>query len=63
MGALLTIGKGTQAPDWIRDLLLAKNRAVAAPTFAPDGLYFVGPVYAEHWGLPSQSPAMDWLPG
>jgi tRNA pseudouridine38-40 synthase len=63
MGALLTIGKGTQAPDWIRDLLLAKNRAVAAPTFAPDGLYFAGPVYAEHWGLPSQGPAMDWLPG
>ena len=34
----------------------------AAPTFAADGLYFLGPVYEKRWGLPDRTPAYDWLP-
>jgi tRNA pseudouridine38-40 synthase len=53
VGTLVYIGKGAQAPGWVDELLLAKDRKQAAPTFAPDGLYFRGPVYEAHWNLPA----------
>jgi tRNA pseudouridine38-40 synthase len=62
MGCLLVVGQGQQRPDWIRDVLAAKSRDAAAPTFAPDGLYFLGPVYDPKWQLPSRTAAYDWLP-
>ena len=62
MGCLITIGQGTQDPDWMAKVLAARSRAVAAPTFSPDGLYFLGPVYEAHWGLPDKVAAYDWLP-
>ena len=34
----------------------------AAPTFSPDGLYFLGPVYDEGLNLPTRTAAFDWLP-
>ena len=37
--------------------------ASAAPTFAPDGLYFLGPRYDAHRGLPTRAASFDWLPG
>lgn len=52
MGSLLMIGAGIKPIHWMQEILLAKNRTLAAPTFAPDGLYFVGPRYASSWGLP-----------
>jgi tRNA pseudouridine38-40 synthase len=52
VGSLVYIGKGTQAPDWMAELLQQRDRTVAAPTFSPDGLYFRGPIYEPHWGLP-----------
>lgn len=52
VGTLVYVGKGTQAPDWVDELLLARDRKQAAPTFSPDGLYFRGPVYEAHWNLP-----------
>ena len=62
MGCLITIGQGFESPDWMREVLLARSRQVAAPTFSPDGLYFKGPVYDPAWGLPESTPAFDWLP-
>ena len=62
MGCLIAVGQGAQSPDWVREVLVARNRKVAAPTFSPDGLYFLGPLYDESWGLPERSPAYDWLP-
>ena len=62
MGCLITIGQGVQPPDWMRSVRDARSRAVAAPTFAADGLYFLGPVYDAHWQLPSSTAAYDWLP-
>jgi tRNA pseudouridine38-40 synthase len=62
MGCLLVVGQGLQPPDWMREVLAARSRDAAAPTFSPDGLYFLGPVYDAHWGLPSQGAAYDWLP-
>jgi tRNA pseudouridine38-40 synthase len=62
MGCLLTVGMGNQPPDWVAAVRDARDRKVAAPTFAPDGLYFLGPRYDPSWGLPEHVPAMDWLP-
>lgn len=62
MGCLIVIGQGKYASAWIDDILAARNRVVAAPTFSPDGLYFVGPRYDAHWGLPEQTVAYDGLP-
>jgi tRNA pseudouridine38-40 synthase len=62
MGCLLAIGQGQQRPEWVRDVLAARSRDAAAPTFPPDGLYFLGPVYDAKWQLPSRTAAYDWLP-
>jgi tRNA pseudouridine38-40 synthase len=62
MGCLIAIGQGAYAPQWMQQVLDARSRDAAAPTFSPDGLYFLGPVYDPSWGLPSRSPAYDWLP-
>jgi len=56
------VGQGLHRPDWMREVLQAKSRDAAAPTFSPDGLYFLGPVYEDHWRLPDQAPAYHWLP-
>lgn len=62
MGCLLTVGQGQRPPEWMAEVLDARRREVAAPTFAPDGLYFLGPVYEAHWGLPDRTPGFDGLP-
>ena len=62
MGCLVAVGQGLRTPAWMAEVVAARSRDAAAPTFAPDGLYFVGPVYAPEWGLPNQVPGLDWLP-
>ena len=62
MGCLVTIGQGKRPPEWMADVLAARDRRAAAPTFSPDGLYFLGPRYDAKWGMPEQVPAYDWLP-
>ncbi len=62
MGCLIAVGQGAQPADWLREVLEARSRKVAAPTFSPDGLYFLGPVYDASWGLPERTAAYDWLP-
>lgn len=61
VGTLVYVGKGVQSSDWVDELLLMKDRKLAAPTFSPDGLYFRGPLYEPQWGLPT--PADDFLDG
>ena len=62
MGCLLKVGDGRQPPEWILGVLAKRDRDAAAPTFSPDGLYFLGPVYPDSWGLPKKTAAFDWLP-
>jgi tRNA pseudouridine38-40 synthase len=62
MGCLLQVGQGLQPPEWMGRVLAARDRDAAAPTFSPDGLYFLGPVYEPSWGLPDRTPAYDGLP-
>lgn len=52
VGALVYVGKGRQPPDWMAELLTLRNRSLAAPTFAPDGLYLCGVEYPPRWSLP-----------
>jgi len=62
MGCLVAIGQGKHEPTWMAEVIAARSRDAAAPTFSPDGLYFLGPRYPAHWGLPDRTPAYDWLP-
>ncbi|MES2401799.1 MAG: tRNA pseudouridine(38-40) synthase TruA [Pseudomonadota bacterium] len=62
MGCLVAIGQGGQTPEWINEVLQARRRDAAAPTFSPDGLYFLGPIYEDHHGLPKSATSYDWLP-
>ena len=62
MGCLVQIGQEKKPPGWMHEVLAARDRRAAAPTFAPDGLYFLGPRYPAHWGMPERTPAYDGLP-
>ena len=62
VGCLVAVGQGRQVPGWMGEVLAAKRRDAAGPTFPPHGLYFVGPYYDVRLGLPERTPAMDWLP-
>lgn len=53
VGALVYVGKGKYPPQWMAELLLQRDRKLAAPTFAPDGLYLSAVQYAAEWGLPA----------
>ncbi|VTU27212.1 tRNA pseudouridine synthase A [Variovorax sp. SRS16] len=55
MGCLVRIGHGDERPEWMREVLEARSRKVAAPTFSADGLYFLGPLYDAGWGLPPEA--------
>ncbi len=61
VGSLVYIGKVAQPAEWMDELLQARDRTAAAPTFSPDGLYFRGPIYEPHWQLPD--PQDDFLDG
>lgn len=62
MGCLLYIGEQRRPVEWMQQVMLARDRDAAAPTFSPDGLYFLGPRYDPQWGLPEDSPLLDGLP-
>lgn len=62
MGCLIAVGSGRQRPLWMAEVLAARSREAAAPTFAADGLYFVGPQYDSRHEIPEHTAAMDWLP-
>ena len=62
MGCLIAVGTGNRPPAWMAEVLAARSRDAAAPTFSPDGLHFLGPIYDSAWGLPERTPLFDWLP-
>ncbi|HET9471736.1 MAG TPA: tRNA pseudouridine(38-40) synthase TruA [Usitatibacter sp.] len=53
VGSLVYVGAGRQPRDWIGKLLEARDRRLAAPTFAPDGLYLAAVEYDRSLGLPA----------
>ncbi|MDP2809028.1 MAG: tRNA pseudouridine(38-40) synthase TruA [Rhodocyclaceae bacterium] len=55
VGALVFVGKGRFAPEWIAELLEGRDRSRSAPTFDAAGLYFTGVEYSPEWNLPNYS--------
>ncbi len=64
-GALLEVGRGERKPDWIREILLARDRKAAGVTAPSHGLYLVAVSYPRECGIPSCAfapPILDHLP-
>lgn len=62
VGCLVQVGAGRKPASWVAELLVARDRRLAAPTFAPDGLYLVRVRYDARFGLSEGS--MDlYIPG
>ncbi|MGH8036090.1 MAG: tRNA pseudouridine(38-40) synthase TruA, partial [Lysobacterales bacterium] len=51
-GSLLAVGDGERPVSWLEQLLSGRDRTRAAPTAAPEGLYFMGARYAAAHSLP-----------
>jgi tRNA pseudouridine38-40 synthase len=51
VSALVEVGIGRRDPAWIAELIEAKNREIAPPTFAPDGLFFTDVAYPAEFAL------------
>src|SRR3954469_4718891 len=62
VGTLVYVGKGKQPPQWARQVLDSRDRAIAAPTFSPEGLYLERVEYEEKWGLPKLEQAALAVP-
>jgi len=62
VGALVYVGAAKHPPAWIGELLAGGDRTRAAPTFAPDGLYFTGAEYDAKWNLPPTRRPVPPLP-
>ena len=62
VGTFLMIGIGKQSSEWMSEVLAAKDRRVAAPTFAPDGLYLVKIAYPGEFAIPEPLLENSWLP-
>ena len=56
VGSLVYVGAGKQEPGWIAELLEAKDRTRAAPTFSPDGLYLAAIEYDTAFTIPHFPP-------
>jgi tRNA pseudouridine38-40 synthase len=52
VGTLVYVGKGKRPPQWAHEVLQSRQRAKAAPTFGPEGLYLETIEYERKWGLP-----------
>lgn len=63
VGALVEVGAARRAIGWIPELIDAADRTRGAPTFAADGLYFVGADYDRRFVLPATRRDVPALPG
>jgi tRNA pseudouridine38-40 synthase len=62
MGTLIYVGKGKRPAAWAREVLEARSRAAAAPTFDAAGLYLSRVGYGAQWQLPHARTVMLPLP-
>lgn len=63
VGTLVYVGKGKHPSTWIKELLEHRDRRLAAPTFAPDGLYLAGVGYEARWGLQEEAELPEFMGG
>ncbi|MDR0233244.1 MAG: tRNA pseudouridine(38-40) synthase TruA [Zoogloeaceae bacterium] len=62
VGSLVYAGKGAWMPEYLHELLMSRDRTLAAPTFPPDGLYFLGPSYDPALRLPTTESGQGGMP-
>lgn len=55
VGSLRVVGRGEQSAAWIGNVLAGRDRSLAGPTSAAQGLVFLGPLYPSQWGLPGEA--------
>ncbi|MBI5753455.1 MAG: tRNA pseudouridine(38-40) synthase TruA [Hydrogenophilales bacterium] len=58
IGGLVYVGRGKYPPMWMGEILAGRDRKLAAPTFAPDGLYLSGVEYPPQWAIPASDDMM-----
>jgi len=63
MGAMVYVGQGRLSPQDVRDLLVRRDRRLAPPTYAPDGLYLTAIGYPEHETHLGELDGSRWIPG
>lgn len=51
-GVLMAVGEGQRDPDWVAELLAARNRSAGGVTAPAEGLYLVSVTYPDRFGLP-----------
>lgn len=56
VGVLLAVGAGDKSPDWVLEVLGARDRSAGSATAKPYGLYLVGVDYPRHFSLPRLLP-------
>lgn len=62
VGSLVYVGTGRKPPEWLGEVLEARDRHAAAPTFMPDGLYLAEIDYDPKWQLPlEKSSPLSWF--
>jgi tRNA pseudouridine38-40 synthase len=62
VGTLVYVGKGKHPARWAKTLLDARDRARAAPTFGPEGLYLEAVEYEPRWNVPDVERQATALP-
>jgi tRNA pseudouridine38-40 synthase len=62
VGSFIQIGVGKQKAEWMAEVLAAKDRSIAAPTFSPAGLYLAKITYPDEFHIPKPWLSNSWLP-
>lgn len=56
VGVLTAVGAGDKAPEWVGEVLAARDRSLGGVTAKPNGLYLVSVDYPEQFDLPELLP-------
>lgn len=62
VGVLMAVGAGDKPPEWVANVLAARDRSAGGVTAKPFGLYLVGVEYPATFGLPKASPGPLYFP-
>ncbi len=62
-GVLMAVGQGKAEPDWVPQVLAARDRTLGGVTAPPDGLYFVDALYPDQFVLPREPLGPAFLTG
>jgi tRNA pseudouridine38-40 synthase len=61
VGVLLAVGSGKKPPDWVQQVLQAKQRTAASITAPPHGLYLMEVEYPTAYQFPQLTPDSLWF--